>query len=863
MKDKTARDYVYMWWRDGFGRGRQQMNFQTGYYVMAADVEKGSLCRLGVMQKETDAETALRADQEMIDNAETVSTSLGAEIGGVFCGAGELQPIDFYGKHSRILESGVNVQRMDMMYYDFPAFPELKGRMEIAAFPQFAVLHFSLFSHQAIQGARIQLGVRLPDGYQADSAESELKVFSGKNGYYSFFAPQGVHTEQKGQELFFSFETDVPADQFTGFGVCVMPHTKKEASKLLCRIRGVQVEAEANMPALGAIPVSFDRDRQFFSVDTTELTKYRNLFLTEAFSIEESSVLFKNSDFEDPRKRAHIERVFVQLQNSSDYPVQLPICFEKHGTFPISGLCPFLRDADTQEPIGTSMQLSKNWHKLQSHDPSDPCFYAAPNDPKRYMEGPWLHAYALVTVPARSSRRIEYTCTFAEWGGVYAASHSQLCLAGWGGNYQLWESSAIGSFGEAFCYDPEIAHGRAFIDDIRPLNVYKLNDEKETRYDWTGCNGGGNFLLYCNEKGEAVPLTRIRTYYRKQGPNLCEVIYTGITADGAVEAEFSALLPRTDDCSRAVHRFSYRFLKDVAYSRFVLYQFGADHYNDNDWGTMAVGNSQGMVDFSIGDKQYCGEFSVPLPSGEEGEYIGAAGMQQIETPGDGLWFGFFNAHIQKTNFCKNGPVANRLLNLLEFSGELNGKECKKPAFNLYGTVDFGVKCVACELTVPRCERILAGSWLRGAVEYVNLPVEKEYYYGPSEVLRSIPAKEFNTPALAMRYVRGAAVQVCAAKGQVLADYPITVRTENNEAEITVKGGIAYVPLTFTGLTDYHGFRLFKKQKGGAYEQVDQSVHGNDYWQCLYEGKSDTYELTFNVLHSGDPEQEYVYRLSKV
>lgn len=210
MKDKTARDYVYMWWRDGFGRGRQQMNFQTGYYVMAADVEKGSLCRLGVMQKETDAESALRADQEMIDKAETVSTSLGAEIGGVFCGAGELQPIDFYGKHSRILESGVNVQRMDMMYYDFPAFPELKGRMEIAAFPQFAVLHFSLFSHQAIQGARLQLGVRLPDGYQADSAESELKVFSGKNGYYSFFAPQGVHTEQKGQELIFSFETDVP-----------------------------------------------------------------------------------------------------------------------------------------------------------------------------------------------------------------------------------------------------------------------------------------------------------------------------------------------------------------------------------------------------------------------------------------------------------------------------------------------------------------------------------------------------------------------------------------------------------------------------------------------------------------------------
>ena len=62
-------------------------------------------------------------------------------------------------------------------------------------------------------------------------------------------------------------------------------------------------------------------------------------------------------------------------------------------------------------------------------------------------------------------------------------SHAQLCLAGWGGNYQQWESSAIGSFGESFCYDPETAHGRAFIDDIRPLLVYKLNSPEKPRYN--------------------------------------------------------------------------------------------------------------------------------------------------------------------------------------------------------------------------------------------------------------------------------------------------------------------------------------------------------------------------------------------
>ncbi len=46
--------------------------------------------------------------------------------------------------------------------------------------------------------------------------------------------------------------------------------------------------------------------------------------------------------------------------------------------------------------------------------------------------------------------------------GLHSANHSQLCLAGWGGNFQQWETSAMGSFeGNHFCYDQETAHGRS------------------------------------------------------------------------------------------------------------------------------------------------------------------------------------------------------------------------------------------------------------------------------------------------------------------------------------------------------------------------------------------------------------------
>ena len=44
--------------------------------------------------------------------------------------------------------------------------------------------------------------------------------------------------------------------------------------------------------------------------------------------------------------------------------------------------------------------------------------------------------------------------------------------------------------------------------------------------------------------------------------------------------------------------------------------------------------------------------------------------------------------------------------------------------------------------------------------------------------------------------------------------------------------------------------------------VDQSYNGNDYWQAWYDSDTATYELTFNVEHSGDPEAVYEYRLVK-
>ena len=67
-------------------------------------------------------------------------------------------------------------------------------------------------------------------------------------------------------------------------------------------------------------------------------------------------------------------------------------------------------------------------------------------------------------------------------------------------------------------------------------------------------------LFYNKTKGgNIVYFKQVQTYFKKQGPNLTEVIYTGVTLDDAVRFEITAYLPRTNDVSRAWHSFKYTF----------------------------------------------------------------------------------------------------------------------------------------------------------------------------------------------------------------------------------------------------------------------------------------------------------------
>lgn len=65
--------------------------------------------------------------------------------------------------------------------------------------------------------------------------------------------------------------------------------------------------------------------------------------------------------------------------------------------------------------------------------------------------------------------------------------------------------------------------------------------------------------------------------------------------------------------------------------------------------------------------------------------------------------------------------------------------------------------------------------------------------------------------------------------------------KNDEAAFLLAGGLAWIPVTISGLSRPGGHRLWIDG-----HPLDQSVHGNDYWQTDYDADTRTWSLTWQV-----------------
>jgi hypothetical protein len=535
-------------------------------------------------------------------------------------------------------------------------------------------------------------------------------------------------------------------------------------------------------------------------------------------------IVLPNESWDPATDPDHLERVKLKIENSDDHESVVRLLFAKDDGFAgVTGMTPMIRDVDGF-PTGLAVQVSKNWHQTAGRT--------------FLYQGPWFHGFTLLRLPPKSQVELEFALTYARWGGVPAASHAQLCLIGWGTN-QRWDQAAIGSWGESICYDPDICLNRSMIDDVRPLMVWGMNQSK-AKWTWTNNVGGGDFLVYVGPNGKRQYLTRMRSWYASHGPNLTDVTYAGVSADGAIAARLNVLTPRSDDINRAIHRIRYDVLKPTPFQRLAFYQVGADNYNDHQFTTLARGDAAGLRE----------EWEPP----RGGRRYSRTG---IVCDGETPWFSLHGA-INRDQ--KEGAWANRGLVVRNWSARLGAKSVNHPTAAVFGTEN-GPPSASLELTPPPgVTELQPGDFVEAVLELVIMPISDEDYYGPNAALRVALRSGGNTWKMVLREAVGNSYTVENLRGRIVSTWPLVISADaRDRAEVVLIGGLGYVPLTFGGLSSYRGYELWRDDGQGP-RRVDQAIHGRDFWQTNFDPGSKTWSLGFNVPVDTDDDRPARVRL---
>ena len=146
-------------------------------------------------------------------------------------------------------------------------------------------------------------------------------------------------------------------------------------------------------------------------------------------------------------------------------------------------------------------------------------------------------------------------------------------------------------------------------------------------------------------------------------------------------------------------------------------------------------------------------------------------------------------------------------------------------------------------------------------QWFTPPREAQHYYGPNQALRQFLQQNPKSWKTVHREVTGNDLVVSVTGGTVLKNYPLIIQAQNpNQITIHIKGGVGYVPIRIEGLSSSHGYK-FDQIIAGKPKPLNQSIHGNDYWQCEYDLATKRYKLTFNVPLDGKPES--YWQLNKV
>lgn len=832
-----------LWWNKSFKKASSseksmRVNIQASNYALQISPSTAEVCRLGFLEDSPDGEmdrlpeTSCKLWVEVDDKQHKFKSSrLSGPMGK--------KDAEFMDNSWRVIESGSLCQRFDMTNVKYEALDgRLRGRVEIRSLPEFFHIVDEVTPLVAIPGrVKVGLSVVLPAGWNEVqwTDGNTTAVVSDARGRGATFA---VSTNTSGKVSLsihgntltalleeVNLETREPWYD-ARYGLCLTVMPSRTTSK-----------ADVDyMRALQAARVSA-RPQSFGGVNSDDAALYRAVF-DEASGCHELTLpntAVNISQWSSDDEMNAMERYRIRLDNPSDMSIKVPVVFAKpRGGIPyVTGYVAMLRDAVTGEPTGIPVQLSKNWHSRA--------------DVPMLFDGTWARNTVIVEVPPKSSIDYELTLVIHKWGGVPSASIAQLCLIGWGTN-GLWIESALGSHGETICYEPEGTQmpDASMIDDVRPFQVTGMAGG---RYNWTTNQGGGNFIVLYDEKNRQLIQSGVKSQFVRYGPNLTELRMTYTVGSDAVKADVKCYMARTDDAARFIYKLRYDVVKDIAYKRLAFFQMGSDSYAAGEAAKLAMGTDEGLVD----------AFGV---SPVKNAYV--KGRTNMSLAGRNAWVCLYDESRAKPN--EKGAAANRGLVVREWKAVIDGKQVEHPSFSVHNTTGWPTKAPTpqWELSAPTAGGVLkAGDYIEATVEMVLIPQYIEDYHGSSSYLPVMLSGAENSWEAIYRYARGNDLTIDVSRGSLVNRYPVKIAVDiEQNAEFSINEGIGYVPVTFENLTDNKGYVL-EELRSGEWMPVNQSFHGNDFWQTDRDAASGLYSYTYNIVRTDDePLPITTYRFRK-
>ena len=798
----NVNDYVFAWWADGLRDVAMVFNIQTSRYGLGFDYDDLRINTFGPLDNTATEQQALKQDSTIVNSLPAADIDCVIENNSnryTDTGAGSSS------KDCQLVENGKFFHRKWLKDLTFDAgSPAGAANLEISAWPD--RINFSLYftPDAAMTNGAIEVTIDVDSIYSSllsNASAGALAVSSTGAGYI--------------------FVRDDPNATLT----CDSTNTK-------CTVRlapGTWSAGVENSVGITVYPVADNCAARLAAVEVSESTP---VSVTAAQTAPVSAALTSTyqprygwykinlrNDVSGSDNDA-MERVDLTIENTNPSDVEVRLNFNRTGSYTsIVGISSILCD-ESNYPTGIPIQLSKNWHRKAS-------------SPERF-EGGWFRGFTMLTVPADTTLNLTYTKVSKHWGGVAAASHAQLSLIGWGGN-QLWDESALGGWGETITYDPDINLNRSMIDDCRPLMVHNMNSDTPRKWGWTNNVGGCDFLACWDATGSKVYNSNMKTKYTSYCPGMTDVTYAGYGANGKIKISCTARLYRTDDYVRAIYDLDYEVLDTVNVNtnpnsnigRMALFQLGADRYNNHTFNMMARGGAGGLV-----------EQWAPV----KGSNTYSRFAQQC--PADTPWFSLHQAVSRDTSLY--GAWANRGMVVRSYDARLGGTHYTMPYYSVYGTTNGGVASANVELSVPaNITQLRAGDYVKVRIVYIVVPQFAADYYGPNANLAAALSTKQDTWKMIYRETVGNHLTVTASTGTVLGEYPVKIKAMRNQAQFIVNGGLGYVPVTFTNLQDYRGFILERKYAGN-WVLVDQSVHGNDFWQTNYDAAGNTWQIIYNL-----------------